>query len=118
MVEQFSVVPDDLGRDAEVWRTWAERLTAIADAVPTIGEGLQLTDFSALPGAPEVAASYRSVSTSFTSELKKGAETMQGIADKLDTVAENYNAAEERNVADLTLLPDWVVGPRIPHGPF
>ncbi len=101
MVEPFAVVPEDLHSDAQVWRTWQERLTTIADAVPVLGRGLIPTDFSLLPGAQEVAAAYAPIASDLDTELRAGSSTFEGIANKLTTVARQYEAAEQDNLSTI-----------------
>lgn len=103
---EFSVEPDKLTDDSETWGAWREQLMGIGSSVPTLGQDLNLLDFSFLPNAPQVAHAYAAVSELLASEIGKGAEQFKGVADKLIKVANVYSQTEQRLVDAMSAEDD------------
>jgi hypothetical protein len=97
MSDDFLVQPDSLRKDAAVWDGWKGELTALSDNMPTI----DALAFSLLPGAQDVASAYGTVSQTLIASLADGAAQFTGFSEKLTTVAEHYDSAEQLNLDDI-----------------
>lgn len=105
-MNDFSVRPDKLKEDGDVWLEWNEQLTDISAAVPMIGPDLTVLNFSVLPGAQDVAQAYATVTDMLTTGLGAGAAEFQGITNKLVKVADMYAEVEQSLVDAISARAD------------
>ena len=97
MSEDFLVQPDSLRKDAATWDEWSGDLTHISDSIPVV----DAFAFSLLPGAMDVAMAYTQVTGALMASLADGVAQFTGFSEKLTTVADRYDSAEQLNLDDI-----------------
>ena len=90
-----------LGRDGRVFADWSGELDAIRAALP--GD-LTVADFSDLPGAGGIRASYHELLSNLEAYLSEGSREFGSVTRNLLETARDYLATEEGAEAEFERL--------------